>query len=313
MSIALNTGTRDIPLKFAGELSAQVISEWESGSFIGKVSAITQDLLRFWFSGPFRDARAVNFHQGQQQAILNTIYVHEALKTESVFDMYTSVSNEITSEMELSYLIKDKFSHPKYCVKMATGTGKTWVLNALLIWQYLNAKFEESPKGFYSKRFLLVAPGLIVYERLLDAYLGKEEQDGTRNFASSDFKKYEELFIPPAYKEALFGFVQSNVVKKEEIGQKITGEGMIAITNWHLLAGVEDEEYTDVSPLENPSGAIKELLPITPGISAGHTLATLDSQYLSGGEIEYLAGLENMVVFFQKFQSLKCVKIIRWI
>ncbi|MBI5633133.1 MAG: DEAD/DEAH box helicase family protein [Nitrospirae bacterium] len=297
MSIALNTGTRDIPLKFAGELSAQVISEWESGSFIGKVSSITQDLLRFWFSNPFCDARPVNFHQGQQQAILNTIYVHEVLKTESVFDMYTSVSNEITSEMDLSYLNKDKFSHPKYCIKMATGTGKTWVLNALLIWQYLNAKYEESSNGFYSKRFLLVAPGLIVYERLLDAYLGKEEQDGTRNFASSDFKKYEELFVPPAYKEALFGFVQSNVVKKEEIGQKITGEGMIAITNWHLLAGVEDEEYTDVSPLENPSGAIKELLPITPGISAGHSLATLDSQFLRGGEIEYLAGLENMVVF----------------
>ncbi|MBI5639332.1 MAG: DEAD/DEAH box helicase family protein [Nitrospirae bacterium] len=297
MTTLLNTGTRDIPLKFAGELSAVVNNEWESGSFINKVSPITQDLLRFWFSDPFSDARSVNFHEGQRRAILNTIYVHEVLKTESVFDMYTSVSSEITSEMDLSYLNKDKFSHPKYCIKMATGTGKTWVLNALLIWQYLNAKFEEAPSGFYSKRFLLVAPGLIVYERLLDAYLGKEEQDGTRSFATSDFKKYEELFIPPAYKEALFGFIQSNVVKKEEIGKKITGEGMIALTNWHLLAGVEEEEYSDVLPLEDPSKAVKELLPITPGISAGHSLETLDNQYLSGGEIDYLAGLENMVVF----------------
>lgn len=297
MSIALNTGTRDIPLKFAKELSALVISEWENGSFISKTTPVTQDLLRFWFSDPFCDARIVNFHEGQRQAILNTIYTHEILKAESVFDMYSSVSSEITAEMDLSYLKKDKFSHPKYCIKMATGTGKTWVLNALLIWQYLNARHEESPSGLYSKRFLIVAPGLIVYERLLDAYLGKEGQDGTRNFATSDFKKFEDLFIPSAYKETLFGFVQSNVVRKEDIGKKITGDGMIAITNWHLLSGVEEEEYSETAPLEDPSQAVKEIFPITPGTSTGHSLETLDNQYLSGGEIEYLAGLENMVVF----------------
>jgi len=297
MSIALNTGTRDVPLKFARALSALVISEWENGSFISKTTPVTQDLLRFWFSDPFCDARTVNFHEGQRQAILNTIYTHEILKAESVFDMYSSVSSEIAAEMDLSYLKKDKFSHPKYCIKMATGTGKTWVLNALLIWQYLNARHEESPSGLYSKRFLIVAPGLIVYERLLDAYLGKEGRDGTRNFATSDFKKFEDLFIPSAYKETLFGFVQSNVVRKEEIGKKITGDGMIAITNWHLLSGVEEEEYSETAPLEDSSQAVKEIFPITPGTSIGHSLETLDNQYLSGGEIEYLAGLENMVVF----------------
>ncbi|MEW6738532.1 MAG: DEAD/DEAH box helicase family protein [Nitrospirota bacterium] len=310
MTTPLNTGTREIPLMFAGELSALVNSEWESGNFIGKVSPVTQDLLRFWFSEPFCDARSINFHEGQRQAILNIIYVHEILKPESVFDMYSVVENPpsppfdkggmggFLAQMDLTYLKKDKFSHPKYCVKMATGTGKTWALNALLIWQYLNAKLEETLGGLYSKRFLIVAPGLIVYERLLDAYLGKESIGGKRDFNTSDFKKYEELFIPPAYKELIFGFVQSNVVLKNEIGRKITGDGMIAITNWHLLAGVDDEEAeTEASPLENPSNAVKELLPITPGTSAGHSLETLDNQYLSGGEIEYLSGLENMVVF----------------
>lgn len=149
MSISLNTGTRDIPLKFAVELSALVNAEWESGSFISKVSPVTQDLLRFWFSDSFCDARSINFHEGQRQAVLNTIYAHEVLKAESVFDMYSAVNDEITAQMDLTYLKKDKFSHPKYCVKMATGTGKTWVLNALLIWQYLNTKLEESPSGFY--------------------------------------------------------------------------------------------------------------------------------------------------------------------
>ena len=40
----------------------------------------------------------------------------------------------------------------------------------------------------------MIAPGIIVYERLLDAYLGKRREDGTRNFDDSDFKKFEALF-----------------------------------------------------------------------------------------------------------------------
>ena len=213
-------------------------------------------------------------------------------------DLYTEIYPELLPEMDLSYLKKDKFSHPKYCVKMATGTGKTWVMNALLIWQYLNSKYEETPSGRYSKNFLLVAPGLIVYERLLDAYLGKQQPDGARNFDNSDFKRFETLFIPPAYRDEIYGFVQSNVVNKTEIGRKTTGDGLIAITNWHLLAGVDEEDRnTNISPLENPSIAVKELFPVTPGTSAGHALDSLDSQYLSGGELEYLASLDELVVF----------------
>jgi len=298
MPVSTNTGTRDIPLKFANALTTIVNQEWESGSFLSKTSQVTQDLLRFWFNDSFCDARSINFHAGQRQAILNTIYLQEILKTDSVFDMYTAASNEIAGEMDIAYLKKDKFSHPKYCLKMATGTGKTWVLSALLIWQYLNAKAEENPGGRFSKNFLIVAPGLIVYERLLDAYLGKEEEGGgARNFDTSDFKRYEELFIPPAYKEIIFGFLQANVVRKEEIGRKVTGEGMIAITNWHLLAGEDEEESCDTSPLEDPSSAVKELLPVTPGTSAGHSLEALDNNYLSGGEIEFLSNLSDLVVF----------------
>lgn len=298
MSTATNTGTREVPLQFAKALSGIVNDAWENGELLAKATPITQDLLRFWFCEPFTDTRSINFHEGQRQAILNTVYIHEILGAESVFDMYASVDGDILAQMDLQYLKKDKFSHPKYCMKMATGTGKTWVLGALVLWQYLNAKHEdgESP-GRYSKNFLLVAPGLIVYERLLDAYLGKQQEDGSRNFDTSDFKQFQKLFIPPGYQEEVFGFLQSNVVKKEEIGRKITGDGLVAITNWHLLAGVEEEELTTESPLENPSNTVKDLLPITPGTSAGHALDTLDNQYLRGGELEYLAGLENLVVF----------------
>lgn len=290
-------GTGQTPLKLADIVTKMANKEWESGHFLEKVSKTTQDLLRFWDpKGVFADLRKVNFHEGQWQAIINSVYVHEILKVKDVHDMYMSVYPELLQEMDLLDLKKDKYSHPKYCVKMATGTGKTWVLHALLIWHYLNAKNEENQNGRFSKNFLLVAPGIIVYERLLDAYLGKRKEDGTREFNTSDFKKFEELFLPPAYKEEILGFVKSCVAQKEEIGRKVTGEGLIAITNWHLLTGDEDADESE-TPLDSPDKTLKKLLPITPGTSAGHSLEELDHNYLKGKELDYLASLDDLVVF----------------
>jgi len=292
----VNTGTRDIPLRLAEKITAAINVEWNSGEYIEKVSPITQDLLKFWFTDSFCENRNINFHEGQKQAILNAIYLHEILKIENVFEIYERIDSHLLQEMHLPTLKKAKYDFPKYAIKMATGTGKTWVMNALLIWQYLNAKYEEVKSGRYSKNFLLVAPGLIVYERLLDAFLGKENEDGTRDFEKSDFRRYDSLFISQSYKEEVFGFIQSCVVKKEEIGSKVTGDGLIAITNWHLLAGIEEEVAEALSPLENPSQSLKQIFPISPGTSAGHSLEQLDKKYLSGNEIEYLSGLEDLVV-----------------
>ena len=286
---ATHLGTRKIPLKLAAAITAVVKAEWESGEFLEKVSPITRDLLRFWDpEGSFSDLRHFNFHIGQWQAILNSIYIHEVLKIKNVQDTYMTIEPQLLQEMDLIDMQKDKYSHPKYCIKMATGTGKTWVMHALLIWQYLNAKNEETPSGNYSKNFLFIAPGLIVYERLLDAYLGKVQENGQRDVETSDLKVFEDIFIPESYRDEIFNFVQSAVCSKDEIAKKITGDGLIAITNWHLL--VEDEELDeDISPLEDPSVAIRKEFPIRPGTSAGHSLDVLDNQYFKGRQLDFLS------------------------
>ena len=205
----LNTGTRDIPLQFAKQLKEIVNKEWEYETFINKVSHVTQDLLNFWFSPNFCDERNINFHEGQKQAILNTIYCHEILKTHSVSEMYQKAGKNFLDDRILNAIGSKKFEHPKYCIKMATGTGKTWCMHAIFLWQYLNAKFnEDKTVCSFTKNFLFVAPGLIVYERLLDAFLGKEKikenENGIRDFETSDLKKYQELFVPDKYLDAVF-------------------------------------------------------------------------------------------------------------
>ncbi|MFQ6120647.1 MAG: DEAD/DEAH box helicase family protein [Methanosarcinales archaeon] len=65
--------------------------------------------------------------------------------------------------------IDHQLNYPKYALKMATGTGKTWVLIALLVWQCFNHRRCETQVP-YSNHFLVVAPGLIVLDRLIDAF-----------------------------------------------------------------------------------------------------------------------------------------------
>lgn len=297
-------GTGKNPLNMAKVLSEEVNKSWDDGSFYDKVSPITQDLLRFWFSDTFCDIRNLNFHEGQKQAILNIIYLHEVLKVKNVKDLYLSTKPEILQNMDINYLEKEKYQHPMYAVKMATGTGKTWVMNALLIWQYLNAR--ENYEGF-SKNFLIVAPGLIVYTRLLDAFLGKENEEGSRDFETSDFINAKELFIPEAYENEILGFLQSSVVKKDEISSKVTGDGLIAITNWHRLITDSDEEVFD-SPLDAPHKVLERVLPVSPGTSAGNSLESLDNNFLKGNSIEYLSNLKDLVVFNDEAHHIHDIK-----
>jgi len=296
MATPINTLTGSIPLELAQSISKTVNEMWNEGDFLKLVTPTTADLLKFWFCEPHVDEREINFHRGQKQAILNTIYLHEILKVNSVLEIYEKCDKELIPKFNHTLLAKEKYKVPKYAMKMATGTGKTWVMNALFMWQYLNARSEKERSGRFSKNFLLIAPGLIVYERLLDSYMGKSQEDGSRDVNTSDIFKNKELFLPQRYEITIKAFLQSSVVKKEEIGKKVTSDGFIAISNWHLFMGKEEEEKEEISPLEDPSGVIADIFPARPGISAGNSLEQLDSAYFSGGEIEYLAQLDDLVV-----------------
>ncbi len=286
-----------LPLELAKKISIQANNAFNDGSLFEAVTPTTRDLLRFWFCEPHTETRDINFHEGQRQSILNTIYLHEMLKVDNVLDIYEKVDEELLPFIDLVDLKREKYSYPKYAIKMATATGKTWVMHALLIWQMLNAKHEEEYSGRYTKNFLIVAPGIIVYDRLLDAFKGKMEKNTQeRNARKNDYYSNKDLFLPPAYKEEIVSFIQNNTVTKEEIGKKITGEGLIAITNWHLLMNREEEEDDASDTSLDSQAIIKDLLPTRPGTAAGNDLDRLDNKYLRGNELDYLAELPNLMV-----------------
>lgn len=290
-------------LQLAEDITNLVNDSFISWEMLEKVSPITRELLIFWFDDNWKEQRDVNFHEWQKQAILNTIYLTEILKVKDVESIYREISPDLILEkwVGLEYIKNDRFSFPRYCYKMATWTWKTWVLSALLIWQYLNSVYfrenEIKTDIVFSSNFLLVAPWLIVYERLLDAFCWKIEAD-KRNFKSSDFFDYKELFIPEDYRENIFSFVKSSVVSKEEIWRKITWSWQIIISNWHIFLDRDEQlEDEDLDPFEDSDKIIKSLLPATPWISNWNSLEVLDKRWNQNLELEYIKSLKNLVVF----------------
>ena len=296
----------------------------ESGAadILELVTPTTAELLKWWFGEDMTTSRpSLNFHEGQKQAILNTIVAHEVLGATTLLDLYRQAAPDaLLTGTRLNEIASPKHGHPKYCLKMATGTGKTWVLQALLIWQLLNktaALAEGMDDARFTRQFLIVAPGLIVYERLLDAFCGKlvEGGNGARDFATSDMAKCADLFIPESWREQVFGFVRGNVCNKTEIGLKATGNGLIAIANWHLLA--EGDNAPDIDDAEDitapgaplaPEQVIKAVLPLMPGRATGNSLDVLDRRYARGNVLEFLAGLPELMVFNDEAHHIHEIK-----
>ena len=304
----------NISLELASRLTNVVNAAWESGEMLKKVTPTTASLLNYWFGEGFCTERERNFHQGQRQAILNIIYLHEVLGETTVLDAYEKVIPELMDRADLAQLAKQKYQFPKYAVKMATGTGKTWVMHALLIWQMLNARHEAVESGRFTQKFLIVAPGLIVYDRLLDAFCGRKKRDEEyRDPQTNDYYMNQEVFIPERYRDEVFSFIQNNVVTKEDgIGRKTTGDGLIALTNWHLFENqmeeTEDDEDLDDSNTVTPDKIVNDLLPVRPGKSAGNDLGMLDRRALGGTELEYLAGLKGLMVINDEAHHIHEIK-----
>lgn len=310
--MAINSS--NISLELAHRITDVVNASWKSGEMLEKVTPTTASLLNYWFGEGFCNERVRNFHEGQRQAILNIIYLHEVMGENCVMDAYQGIIPELMDRADLAQLAKPKYQMPKYAVKMATGTGKTWVMHALIIWQMLNARHEDVESGRFTQKFLIVAPGLIVYDRLLDAFCGRKKRDEEyRDPQTNDYCMNQEVFIPERYRDEVFSFIQNNVVTKEDgIGRKTTGEGLIALTNWHLFENQmeekEQDEDVDDSSTVTPAEIISDLLPIRPGKSAGNDLGMLDRRALGGTELEYLAGLKDLMVINDEAHHIHEIK-----
>ena len=147
----------------------QAIQTWRERNYEGITSPVTQRLLKFWFREEehiLPDGSRFEFWQCQREGIEALIYVYEICRYQNLYDLARGFLVGIPVDPT-----RDLW--PKYCFKMATGSGKTLVMALAMVWQYFNKIFGANNSVRYSNHFLLLAPNLIVLDRL---WMGRRGQ-----------------------------------------------------------------------------------------------------------------------------------------
>jgi len=140
-------------------IRAEVETWLNSGDYKG-VTETTRTLLHHWFHTDHKvGGRAFAYHISQQRAMETLVYLYEVASISSQSQMYTKY---VQAGQNPRLPTRDRF--PRLAVKMATGSGKTKVMALAIAWQYFNAVLE--PNNPWAATFLVVAPNVIVFERL---------------------------------------------------------------------------------------------------------------------------------------------------
>ncbi len=200
------------------ELANQIrdrVRRWQTDGRPG-LTGISKRLFEYWNA----EERDQKFFFCQIEAIETILFLNEAP------DSY-KVGVEIPT---------DGGDFPRWCSKMATGTGKTVVMAMLVAINIINKTTYRQDTRF-SKNVLLVAPGLTVKSRL-----SVLQPSNSQNY-------YDEFDIVPA-----------------DLKTKMY-EGKVKIVNWHMLMplkevqrsvvkiGVESDEAYTRRVLEDMSDA----------------------------------------------------------
>lgn len=149
------------------------VKQWRDAGYSG-ASDTSKALLKWWFETDHLIEQAdgtqsqFRYYFAQREAVETVIWLHDVRGARDKFDlMRFDASGAVSANM---------FDEdwPRFVVKMATGAGKTKVLSLLMAWSYFHKLYE--PDSTLSRNFLLIAPNIIVLDRL------RADFDGLRIF-----------------------------------------------------------------------------------------------------------------------------------
>lgn len=138
----------------------EAVRDWRAGNYKGATDT-TRILLNYWFKTDHRtrNGRPFFYYDAQREAVETLIYLYEVAQVRRHKDLIEKYAGKVKDLRLLQY---DLFA--RYGVKMATGSGKTKVMSLAVAWQFFNAVAEA--REDYAKTFLILAPNVIVFERL---------------------------------------------------------------------------------------------------------------------------------------------------
>jgi type III restriction enzyme len=200
------------------------VEKWRNDNYNG-ASETSRSLLNYWFNQEHLIGQnKFQFFFSQREAIESIIYLYEVAKARDKYELMRFDSSQRVS----AGMFDENWT--RYVVKMATGAGKTKVMGLTLVWSYFHKLYEA--ESTLSKDFLIIAPNIIVLNRLLKDF------EGLKMF-------FEEPFIPENgtdNKDWKNDF-QLTLHVQDEL-KPITESGNIFLTNVHRIFFNEEPEQT---------------------------------------------------------------------
>ena len=145
---------------------------WREADYPG-ITDTTRVLFNHWFRTDhrLRNGRPFAYHASQREALEALVFVWEIERLHSRKHLLERFAPKAAFAGGLQLPRFDEFA--RYCTKMATGSGKTKVMALAIAWQYFNA-MREKPQvaDHYAKTFVVIAPNVIVLERLSTDFAG---------------------------------------------------------------------------------------------------------------------------------------------
>ena len=149
------------------------VKAFRDSGYVGATDT-SKSLLNWWFrephlmpqSGPGADGNMANFQYyfAQRESLETIIYLYDVVGAKDKFDLMRFDSSGAVSAQMFDE------SWRRYVVKMATGSGKTKVMSLALAWSFFHRLYE--PDSELSRNFLLIAPNIIVLDRIYKDFEG---------------------------------------------------------------------------------------------------------------------------------------------
>ena len=259
-----DTGRRPSKLLLVTKLRAAV-NRWREEGYPG-ASSVTTRLFGYWFeeehqqpggNGTFR------YRFCLREAIETLAYlveVEQMRDTRTLIDTFATITDKDLFEKNIEYetgmdgqrylrrylpelggVGKQELPPEnlrRYAFRMATGSGKTWAMAMLMVWAHYHKK--RVPGSPLSTNFLLIAPNVIVYQRL------------ERDFGSN--RIFHELpLVPPEWKP----WTQTVIVRGDS--SEPAPSGNLFLLNIQQIYENREQEWTPANAIEallgrKPSG-----------------------------------------------------------
>ncbi|NML65551.1 DEAD/DEAH box helicase family protein [Hymenobacter sp. RP-2-7] len=169
------------------------VGQWRAAGY-PEATRVTRELLTYWFPD-HDDSPVKKLFFAQREAIETAVWLNEVAGRSNAGSHLLGLLR--AGQQSVSAQVADQL--PRLAFKMATGTGKTVVMAALILYHYLNRQQYRQDVRF-ADYFLLVAPGITIRDRL-----GVLRVDTTadRNYAQDYY--HQRKLVPLAYEDQLEG------------------------------------------------------------------------------------------------------------